>query len=466
MKRTPTRSLSTEQGKLPPSAIELENAVLGALLLESGSFEKVENILTEKDFYSPANQLIFKTIANLATRRHPVDMLTVTRELKSMGELDTVGGAYHIAYLSSLVGSSSHIEYHARAIKDKSQARRLIHILSETKERAYDETEDIGEVMEALEKSFTELTTEAFGSLSVNMPEALREAREKAVTLQQMHNLGVTVAIPTGLSSLDEIFAGGWKSPDLVVIGARPSMGKTQHALSFSKAAATQGKHVLFASIEMTSAQLINRYLLEDERIDGYHLRSGQMSAAEWYAFDEMMGKLWNMNLHIAADHNIRNLSNIKSEARRLKRKGELDLLVIDYLGLIKTNQTFSNRYQEIGYITGELKNLAKELDIPVILLSQLSRPVKGLTVKEPQLEDLRESGDIEQDADIVLFIHKPDYYEPSAVDSAGTPWQGRGKILIAKYREGARNNSVIFYHDRRYKKIGDKAFTEYSHPF
>lgn len=312
--------------------------------------------------------------------------------------------------------------------------------------------------MEELEKSFTDLVSGSSKSQSISMSEALTKATDIAAKAQELKEQGVEVSISTGLQSLNDELDGGFYAPNLVIIGARPSMGKTQHALNFAKAAGMTNKHVLFVSIEMNSTELVNRYLLEDDRINSSHLRRGQMTDQEWQAVDEKVGEYWNMKLHIADSPDIRYLNNMRSEARRLKRKGQLDMMIIDYLGLIRTNLSFSQRYLEIGYITGELKNLAKELEVPIILLSQLSRPQKGTTPKEPQLDDLRESGDIEQDADTVLFIHKPDYYDANAEDSKGEKWRGRGKLIIAQNRAGARNNSVIFYHDDRYKKIGDKS--------
>jgi len=443
-------------GKIQPQAIELEEAVLGALLIESKGYQDIEDILTADDFYVESHKIIFKAIFNLSSKRKPVDMLTIVEELRSMGELEAIGGPVYIAGLTDKVASAAHIVFHAQIIKQKSQARKLIQITSEIQAKAFDETQDVGEIFEELEKSFTELVTDSGSCQSVPMSEALKIAMDKAAKTQELKEKGIRISIPTGLHSLDETFAGGWMAPDLIVLGARPSMGKTQHSLSFAKAASMAGKEVLFISIEMTATQLVNRYLLEDNRINSYNLRTGQMSGEEWVAMDEQAGRLWNMKLNIADNHNVRYLNNIKSEARKLHRKGKLDMMIIDYLGLIKTNLKFASRYLEIGYITGELKNLTKELNIPIILLSQLNRPIKGLAVKEPQLEDLRESGDIEQDADIVLFIHKPDYYDAEAIDSKNEPWKGRGKIIISKYREGARNNSVIFYHDDRYKKIWD----------
>lgn len=457
------QSSTNELGKIQPQAIELEAAVLGALLTESKAYQEIEDIIKTDDFYVTANQIVFKAISNLNSKRNPIDMLTVVEELKSMGELEPIGGPLYIAELSDKVASSAHLVFHAKIIKQKSQARQLIRIASDIQAKAFDETQDIDETMEYLEKSITEVVSSSGGCQSKLMSEALTEAMEKASTTQELRTKGINLSVPTGLNTLDDILAGGWSSPDLIILGARPSMGKTQHSLSFAKAAATAGKEVLFISIEMKSTQLVNRYLLEDDRINEKHLKSGQMGTEEWTAMDERAGQLWNLKLNIADHHNIRYINNLKSEARRLKRKGKLQMMIIDYLGLIRTNLKFQSRQLEIGYITGELKNLAKELDIPIILLSQLNRPMKGTAVKEPQLEDLRESGDIEQDADIVLFIHKPDYYNPDVQDSKGVSWKNRGKLLLAKYREGARNQPIIFHHDNRYKKIWDNGVSQSS---
>lgn len=445
-------------GKIMPQARELEEAVLGALLIESKAFQEVGDILNPEDFYDPIHQIIYKAICQLSSRRKPIDMLTVVEELKMMGELDTVGDAVFIVELTNRIASSAHIEYHSSIIKQKAVARELISLTSKVQSKAYDESQDISEAIEELEKSFTELISGSSKSQSMSMGEALTKATETASKAQEYREKGIELCTSTGLKSLDDELDGGWYAPDLVIIGARPSMGKTQHSLNFAKSAGMSGKHVFFVSIEMNAIQLVNRYLLEDERINSTNLRKGQMSNEEWVAVNEKVGEFWDMKLHIADSPDIRYLNNIRSEARRLHRKGQLDMIIIDYLGLIKTNLNFSQRYLEIGYITGELKNLCKELNIPIILLSQLSRPQKGVTVKEPQLDDLRESGDIEQDADIVIFIHKPDYYNPQAEDSSGEKWKNRGKLIVAKNRSGARNNSTIFYHDNRYKKIWDKS--------
>lgn len=444
-------------GKIQPQARELEEAVLGAILIEKKAFFEVEDLLKTCDFYDPVHQLIFSAMCRLNSQRKPIDILTVVEELKAMGELDSVGGPLYITQLTDKVASSVHIVYHSNIIKQKALARDLIAITSQIQSKAYDDSIDIQETMEELEKSFTDLVSGSSKSQSISMSEALTKATDIAAKAQELKEQGVEISVSTGLNSLNDELDGGWYSPNLIIIGARPSMGKTQHALNFAKAAGMANKHVLFIAIEMNSTELVNRYLLEDNRIKSSHLRKGQMTDQEWQAVDEKVGEYWNMKLHIADSPDIRYLNNMRSEARRLKRKGQLDMMIIDYLGLIRTNLSFSQRYLEIGYITGELKNLAKELEVPIILLSQLSRPQKGV-IKEPQLDDLRESGDIEQDADTVLFIHKPDYYDANAEDSKGEKWKGRGKLIIAKNRAGARNNSVIFYHDDRYKKIWDKS--------
>ena len=234
-------------------------------------------------------------------------------------------------------------------------------------------------------------------------------------------------------------------------------MGKTQFALHFAKSASEAEKHCLFISIEMTVEQLIMRMLTEDERLNLYDMKTGQLGRDEWICIDENIRGIENNTLFIADNYHIRYLNNIKSLARKLHRTDQLDLLIIDYLQLIQTGMKFGTRDLEIGYITGELKSLAKELNTPVILLAQLSRPQKGTTIQIPVLSDLRESGNIEQDADKVIFPHRPSYYEPEATESNGRSWKNRGVLIIGKDREGAKDKKVYFQTDDRFKKIWDE---------
>ncbi|MCC8133394.1 MAG: replicative DNA helicase [Tannerellaceae bacterium] len=451
--------LSINEHLVPPQAPELEQAVLGALLVESTAWETIEDLLHPEDFYLPAHTTLFRAITRLRNRQSPVDLLTVMEELRSHQELDGIGGPLFLTELTANIASGAHIRYHAAIVKEKAHMRRIIRMAAELWHRAHDPAEDPDELLEDWEKQVTEWSTGLSGTASLPLPDVLKHTIQKVAQAEEIRKSGKQVAIPTGLKNLDKALAGGWHAPDLIILGAHPSMGKTQLALFFAKAAAQAGKPVLIVSEEMADTQLAGRYLLEDERIHPSHLRSGQMTPEEWNAMDETAGRLWELPIWIAAGHDIRYLHNIRSEARRLKRKGNLELLIVDHLGLTKTGQKFQNRYQEIGHITGELKNLAKELDIAVLLLSQLSRPAKGTGIRMPQLEDLRESGDIEQDADMVLIIHKPDYYDPATIDSKGVPWKGRGKLFMAKNREGIRNDQLIYYHDDRYKRIGDKPF-------
>lgn len=436
-------------GKIQPHAVELEEAVLGALLLEKNAYHLIDSVISADDFYSDKHKAVFSAISRLVSKQEPVDVMTVHQELTQSGDIDQLGGPVYIASLTDRVASAAHIEYHARIIAQKAIARRIIQSATDIQQMAFDETNDVSAILECFEKALTALQPDGLNKKSLVMADAIRQALDAAEDRQEQLRKGIMPCIPTHLDRLTAALDGGWRHPDLVIIGARPSMGKTQTALAIARSAAENGNTVAFFSIEMNSEQLVNRYLLEDDRIDTQNLLSGQLSNAEWAALDEQAGKLYDLPIHILDHHSIRYLNNIKSEARRLKRKNNLKLLIIDYLGLIRTNMKFERRQLEIAYITSELKSLAKELSIPVIALSQLSRAEKGAKVRVPRLEDLRESGDIEQDADIVLFIHKPAYYDPNLKG-----WNDLGILVVSKYRNGERNSIVSFAHDSRYKKI------------
>jgi replicative DNA helicase len=444
-------------GRVMPQALDLENAILGGLLSGLSAAGVVET-LTPESFYSRENGIIFAAVMELFDAGKPVDMLTVIEQLRHTGNLEDAGGASRIAELSGL-RDVYNTEYYVRIVSQKHLARRLIVLSAEIQARAFDETADVSDILEFVESKFTEISISSVNHESVDLGVSVRRALKKALEIQKERESGKTPAIPTGIKSLDRVLYGGWRSPDLIVLGGRPSMGKTQMAVHFAKSAAEAGREVLFVSLEMTGTQLANRLLLEDEMISAYNLMSGQMSAEEWNAVNRRSAEIWNMKIRIADDTGSRRLSSICSEARRLKRKGNLDMIIVDYLGFIVCDgRKFERRQIEIAHITGTLKNLAKELDVPVILLCQLNRPEKGKTVYEPQLHDLRESGDIEQDADTVLFVHRPTYYDMDKY----AEWEGRGKIIVGKYREGERNRSVVFCHDANFKKIwGDENFAK-----
>lgn len=383
-------------------------------------------------------------------------MLTVVEQLRKDGELESVGGPVYISELTDKIASAAHIEYHARIIKQKSLARKVISEAGKVLQMAYDETNDIDEVLEEYEKSFSNLNSKTSSFQAINMRTALKLFVEYASQLQIDHNSGKSIAVPTHLPCLNKTLDGGFRGGELNILGARPSMGKTQHALAMAQAAAVAGEDCLFISIEMTLVQLITRLILEDDSINRTNLRTGQMTTQEWSSMDKRMGELFDIKLLIVDNYEIRFLNNIKTEARRLHRQGKLKFMIIDYLQLIKTNLKFQSRQLEVAYITGELKSLAKELNIPILALAQLSRPQKGVKPKEPDLEDLREAGDIEQDADIVGMLHLPAYYKQHLKPDEVTEWDGKGMFILRKSREGVRNDTIIFYHDKRYKKIWD----------
>ena len=440
--------------KIPPQALDIEEAVLGALMSEKDAINKID--LNPNDFYKIAHERIFLAIKNLHTRHNPIDRLTVIEELDKLGELDTVGGAYAITLMTMNVSSAANIEYHAMIIKQKSVARKLISLSGEVQKMAYDQSTDVSDIIEFVEKTFTDISTGQTETEVFNIEESLNSTINYIQKLQYNAQNGIKTGIDTGLSELNKQLNGGFSAPDLVIVGGRPSMGKTQIAVSFAKNASVNNTNCLFCSLEMTKIQLVLRMITEHEGIDFYKIKTGQLSIQEWGLIDEMIGQINKLNLYIADDKNIVFLHNIKSIARKMKREGKLQLMEIDYLQLIQTGLKFGTRDLEVGYITRELKNLAKELDIPIILLAQLNRPIKGAIIKSPTLEDLRESGNIEQDADIVIFIHRPCYYNEEALDEDGNSWKNKGQLILAKNREGERNARVIFRHDDHFKKIWD----------
>lgn len=772
--------------KIPPQALDIEKVVIGALMTEPNAIQRVES-LTADDFYSEVHKTIFRAIRNLADRRRAVDMLTTTNELKAMGELDNVGGAYFVTEMCMGVGSAAHLSEHANILKQKALARKLISMSTEVQEMSYNQMTDIGDVFEFIEKRITDLTIGAQKSEASTMDESLSDTIDYIQKIQYNAEHGIKNSVETGLYEMTKHFNGGWAAPDLIILGGRPSMGKalrmdakiltpngwvlnknikvgddvasidgeksnvigvfpqgvkpmyrvnfidgrstvcsgdhlweirsskwnkskiltttdvmsklklkryqnrlyipmfngdfgsekdfvihpyllgvllgdgsfkdgicwdkpnsqivervvsygysvksdgmrnrisfplgqgnpllkeidrlglrptksatkfipeeykfanrsqrldlfnglldtdggidkngvveyctvseklasdfqwlawslgyrcsknkgksffngvrhkdryrmvvsnngacdnlftneerssrfsnkkrsksptitsieyvgeeecqcisvshpkrlfvtddfvlthnTQAAIHFAKNAAMDGKKPLFISIEMTKIQLVLRMITENNAIDFYKIKTGQLSPEEWRLVDEAIAKISQMEMRIADDNNIQYLGNIKSLARSYARKGELGMIIIDYLQLIRTGMSFGTRDLEIGYITRELKALAKELNVPIMLLAQLNRGIKGAKVTCPKLEDLRESGNIEQDADIVIFIHRPSYYDNEAIDDNGDTWNLRGYFYIAKYREGERDAKIYFEHDEYFKKIID----------
>ncbi|MBI3509957.1 MAG: replicative DNA helicase [Bacteroidetes bacterium] len=438
-----------ELGKLPPQAVDLEEAVLGALMLEKDALTAVVDILQPKSFYKEANGRIFAAIQNLFQRSEPIDILTVTQELKRTGELEIVGGAYYISQLTSRVASSSNVEFHARIVSQKFIQRELINISSDTIKAAYEDTTD---VFDLLDKAEANLFSVVEGNIRKNydpMSTLINQAMKQIETAREQKS-GVN-GVPSGFTELDRL-TSGWQNSDLVIIAARPAMGKTAFVLSLSRNAAVDfNRPVAVFSLEMASVQLVQRLISSESELPAEKLRKGNLEEHEFQQMHTKIGKLSAAPLFID-DTPALSIFELRAKCRRLKQKHDIQMVVVDYLQLMTAgsdNSRNGNREQEISMISRSLKSIAKELNIPIIALSQLSRAVETRGGdKKPQLSDLRESGAIEQDADMVLFIHRPEYYGLD-VTAEGNSTAGMAEIIIAKHRNGAVGSVTLRFVDR-----------------
>lgn len=436
-KRTSLNNLVSGLGKLPPQAVDLEEAVLGALMLEKNALSTVIDILKPESFYKESHQKIFEAIYNLFQKTSPIDLLTVTAELRQMGALEMVGGAYYITQLTDRVVSAANIEYHARIISQKYIQRELIKVSTEIINASYDETSDIFDLLDHAEKSLFDIAQNNLRRDSRKMDDIMKEAI-KSLELLRDRTDGLT-GIPSGLTALDRM-TSGWQPSDLVIIAARPAMGKTAFVLSVARnAAVDHDKAVAVFSLEMSSVQLVNRLIAGETEIEQEKLKKGNLADHEWQQLHSRIGRLTSAPL-IIDDTPALNVFEFRAKCRRLKAQYDIQMVIVDYLQLMqgKADGKGGNREQEIGSISRALKSVAKELNIPVLALSQLSRAVESRpgNSKRPMLSDLRESGSIEQDADMVLFLYRPEYYG-LVEDEQGNSTAGIGEVIIAKHRNG-----------------------------
>lgn len=424
-------------GKLPPQAKELEEAVIGALMLEKDAYSVVGEILKPESFYEPSHQLIYGSIQGLAMQQKPVDVLTVVEELKRKGELEASGGALYIAELSEKVASAAHIEYHSRIIAQKYLARELISFSSDVSSQAFDETVDVDDLMQETEGKLFEISQRNVKKDVIQINPVIKEAMDN-IQIAANRKDGMS-GLPTGFKELDEL-TSGWQKSDLIIIAARPAMGKTAFVLSMAKNIALDFKHpVGVFSLEMSNVQLVNRLIVNVCQIKGESIKSGRLSEDEWERLDKNHKFLYNAPIYIDDTPSL-SVFELRTKARRLVREHNVKSIIIDYLQLMNASgMSFGSREQEVSMISRSLKGLAKELDIPIIALSQLNRGVEnrvGSEGKRPQLSDLRESGAIEQDADIVCFIHRPEYYRITE-DDRGNSLVGVAELIVAKHRNG-----------------------------
>ncbi len=436
-KQAAVRSTALDHGRVPPHATDLEEVILGALMLEQNALNTVIDILQPESFYKEANRYIFEAIQALFARSMPIDMLTVIEELRKQGKLELVGGAYYITFLTNRVVSSANIEYHARIVAQKYIQRKLIEISTEIINESFEESTDVFDLLDSAEDKLFRINEENLRRKASGMPQLLRSAREMIETASKSdkHFTGV----PSGFKSLDKV-TSGWQPSDLIIIAARPGMGKTAFVLSMARNMALENEvPVAVFSLEMSALQLTMRLIASEARISSENLRSGKLSSMEWKSLNDNIDNLAKAPLYID-DTPALSVFELRAKARRLKQQYNIQCIVVDYLQLMtsKTEKN-ANREVEIATISRSLKALAKELNIPVITLSQLSREVeKRPGSKRPQLSDLRESGAIEQDADIVMFIYRPEYYFKDDPNSDAESMRNKAEIIIEKHRNGA----------------------------
>ena len=431
---------------LQPQALDIEKAVIGALLIDKDAYTVVCEMLYPESFYEPRNQMVYSAIRDLSLAERPVDVLTVTEQLAKNGQLEEVGGPAYIAEISSRVASSAHIEYHARIIAQKFLARQLISFTSNIQTKAFDETIDVDELMQEAEGSLFELSQKNMKKDYTQVDPVIKNAIEM-ISKAAANKDGLT-GVPTGYHKLDDI-TSGWQASDLVIIAGRPAMGKTSFALSLAKnIAADANVPIAFFSLEMSNVQLVNRLISNVCEIQGSHLQSGQLQPDEWDRLDKRINSLYGAPLYVDDTPGL-SVFELRTKARRLVHDHGVKIIMIDYLQLMNANgMRFSSRQEEVSTISRSLKGLAKELDIPILALSQLNRGVEsreGLEGKRPQLSDLRESGAIEQDADMVLFVHRPEYYHIYQDDN-GRDLHGMAQIIIAKHRKGATGDVLLTF--------------------
>ncbi len=440
-RRISVSELSGQLGKLPPQAVEVEEAVLGALMLERDALSTVIDILKAESFYKDAHQKIYEAIVQLFNNSEPVDLKTVVHQLRKSGTLEAVGGAYYIAELTSKVNSAANIEYHARIIAEQSIKRELIRISSEIQHDAYEDTTDVFQLLDRAEQSLFDVSEshirKNYDKMSALLGLAIQEIEDR-----KNKEDGLT-GVPSGFTALDRV-TSGWQPSDLVIIAARPGMGKTAFVLSALRNAAIDFKKpVAIFSLEMSSVQLVNRLISAEAELESEKIKRGDLADYEWEQLLHKTAKLSDAPIFIDDTPGL-SILELRAKCRRLVAQHGVSLIIIDYLQLMTgdtTKNAGGNREQEIASISRALKGIAKELNVPVLALSQLSRAVETRGGdKKPQLSDLRESGSIEQDADMVMFLYRPEYYGITQ-DEEGMPLNGTGEVIIAKHRNGRLEN-------------------------
>jgi replicative DNA helicase len=437
-----TTIINLEKGKLPPQVLDLEEAVLGAMMIDKKGVDDVIDILQADAFYKDAHKFIFEAIVQLFTDTQPIDLLTVSAQLKKNGKLDLAGGDFYLIQLTQKIASSAHIEFHSRIILQKFIQRSLIRISSEIIEASYDETTDVFDLLDQAESKLYEVTQGNIKRSSETAQSLVLQAKKRIEEISKQEGLS---GVETGFTNLDKL-TSGWQPSDLIIIAARPAMGKTAFVLSMARNIAIDFGHpVALFSLEMASVQLITRLISSETGLSSEKLRTGKLEPHEWTMLSTKVKNLEKAPLFIDDTPSL-SIFDLRAKCRRLVSQHGIKIIIVDYLQLMTAggnSKGGGNREQEISTISRNLKALAKELNVPVIALSQLSRAVETRgSSKRPLLSDLRESGAIEQDADIVSFLYRPEYYKIDEWDDdEASPTAGQAEIMIAKHRNGGIEN-------------------------
>lgn len=452
-----------EFGNLQPQALDLEQAILGALMLEKEAYDLVSDILRPECFYDPRHQLIYEAVRGLSLAQTPVDILTVKNKLESMGALEEIGGPYYINQLAGMMASSAHIETHARIVAQKHLQREIITYASHLQRLGFDPTQDVDELIQEAESQLFSISQTNMKKDYTQVDPVIGEAYEM-LQRAAAQTSGIS-GVETGFHKLDAM-TSGWQKSDLIILAARPAMGKTAFALSMLKNMAVDyGTPVAFFSLEMGNVQLVNRLMSNVCSIEGSKIRSGQLEDHEWGQLDKEIKKLYGQPIFLDDTPSL-SIFELRTKARRLVREHNVGIIMIDYLQLMNAGGiTKGNRQEEVSAISRSLKALARELRIPIIALSQLNRGVEnreGNEGKRPQLSDLRESGAIEQDADMVVFIHRPEYYHIYD-DGKGNSYKGMAEIIIAKHRNGSVGDVLLTFKGKyvRFENPEDSAYED-----
>lgn len=452
---------SAAEGRVPPQAVEIEEQVIGAMLLEKEAIAKVIEVLDEEAFHSDKNRKIYRSILSLFDRGEPADTITVAEELRRRGQLDAAGGESYLVELTMKVTSGANVEYHARIVLEKALMRKLISETSSIASRAYSSTEDVFDLLDQAEQAIFRISEWRLKRNYVSMDKAVHDTLEMLESIHGKHG-GVT-GVPTGFRDLDSL-TGGWQNSDLIIVAGRPSSGKTAFALSLAGNAAmhrTKPTPVGIFSLEMSTQQLIMRLLCAESRVDAHAVRTGRLPEDDWKRLSIGAGKLAKASIFIDDSASL-GILELRAKARRLKAEHNIGLIIVDYLQLMQGPRGAENREKEISAISRSLKALAKELNIPVVALSQLSRAVEGRTDKRPILSDLRESGAIEQDADVVMFVHRQEMFVDPKSDKFAEV-QGRADIIVGKQRNGPIDDISLAFVNRyaRFENLALPSFEQ-----